>query len=249
MNPSNISMKNAIILLSGGLDSSVTAYYVRKKLKYDNIKAIFFDYNQKSLKEEEYCAREISKKINAEFIKVDLNWLGSISTSFINKSTNKGGDFPETTEEDLESKKDEDITNWYVPCRNSIFLLNALAYAESEFLSKKERYDLFIGLKNEGNVHMKDTTPKFIEKFNELAEEATNDGGYKILAPLIKYDKPDVIKLGQELEVPFELTYSCYVGNNFKDNKLMHCGKCLTCMERKKSFYWCNIKDKSNYLS
>ena len=63
---------------------------------------------------------------------------------------------------DLEKNK-EDILNWWVPCRNSIFIINALAFAESEFLKNKERYDVYIGLKNEGHVHMKDTTPKFIE--------------------------------------------------------------------------------------
>ena len=233
-------MNNAILLLSGGLDSGVLAYYLKDKCK--KIKPLFFDYGQRSLKEEEYCSKEISKRIKAEFIKVDLKWLGNISTAFLNKNES----FPETKENelgDLEKNK-EDILNWWVPCRNSIFIINALAFAESEFLKNKERYDVYIGLKNEGHVHMKDTTPKFIDIMNKVAEEGTNDGGYKVIAPFIEYDKTEVINLGDKLKVPFELTYSCYIGSK---DRLRHCGKCLNCVLRKKGFYWGGIKDNILY--
>ena len=230
-------MKIAIILCSGGLDSVVVSYFVKDK--YSKIKFLFFDYGQRALKEEEYCSRKIAEKLKAEFIKVDLKWLGKISVSSINKK----GKYKETTEKDLEDAKKE-IINWLVPARNSIFLINALAFAESEFLKSKEIYEIIIGLKNEGREHMKDTTPEFLKKINELAEEGTHDGTYKILAPLIELDKTEVIKLGNNLKVPFELTYSCYVESK-KD--LTHCGKCLNCMLRKKSFYWGGVKDPTSY--
>jgi len=225
-------MKNAIILCSGGLDSVVAAYSIRDK--YKKLKFLFFDYGQKALEEEENCCKEIAKKLNSEFIKVELPWLDKISGSMINKEG-----FKETTEKDLES--DRGIENWYVPCRNSIFLVSALAFAESEFLKNKERYDVIIGLKNEGEAHYKDTTEKFVKKIQELSEEATNDGGYEIKAPLIKLDKTEVIKLGEKLKVPFELTYSCYIGGE------KHCGKCLNCMLRKKGFYWAGVEDPTNF--
>tara|TARA_Y100000034_G_scaffold129270_1_gene185410 strand:- start:963 stop:1643 length:681 start_codon:yes stop_codon:yes gene_type:complete len=225
-------MKNAIILCSGGLDSVVAAYYVKDK--YKKLKFLFFDYGQKALENEEKCCREISKRLNAEFVKVELPWLHEISTSMINREG-----FKETTEKDLET--DKGIENWYVPCRNSIFLINGLAFAESEFLKNKEKYDIVIGFENEGEAHFKDTTEGFVKKINELSTETTE--GYEILAPLIKKDKTEVIKLGKELKVPFELTYSCYIGGEG------HCGKCLNCMLRKKGFYWAGVEDVSSYKS
>ena len=233
-------MKNAIILCSGGLDSAVVA--CRVKDSYEKIKFLFFDYNQRSLKEEEFCSKKFAEKLNAEFIKIDLKWLGKISGAALNKK----GDFPETTEKDLENTGSQ-ILSWWVPARNSVFLINALAFAESEFLKNKERYDIVVGLKNEGREHMKDTTPKFVEKVNELIKEGTHHGDYRVIAPLINLDKIEVIKLGEELKVPFELTYSCYIGNNFNNKRLIHCGKCLNCMLRKKSFYWSGVKDPSSY--
>ena len=229
-------MKNAIILCSGGLDSVTTAYYIKDK--YKKLKFLFFDYKQRAIKEEEFCCREIAKRLNGEFIKINLNWLGEISTAMLNKE----GEIKETTEKDLENNKE--ILNWWVPCRNSVFLINALAFAESEFLKNNKKYDIIIGLKNEGREHFKDTTPEFLAKMNELAKEATNDGNYKIIAPLIEMDKTEVTKLGEKLKVPFELTYSCYIES---DKKLIHCGKCLNCMLRKKGFYWSNIKDPTSY--
>ena len=225
-------MKNAMVLCSGGLDSVVVAYSIKNK--YRKLKLLFFDYGQRALKEEEKCVREISKKLNSNFEKVKLPWLGDISTAMLNREC----EFRETTEKDLGKK--EDLLTWWVPCRNSIFLINALAFAESEFLKNKERYDIIIGLKNEGEAHFKDTTERFIKKINNLVKDATNDGDYEIIAPLIKLDKPEVIKLGEKLKIPFELTYSCYIENG-------HCGKCLNCMLRKKGFYWAGVKDPTKY--
>ena len=234
---------NAIVILSGGLDSSVVAYQVKKE--YKKIKCIFFDYSQRTKEQEEFAARQISKKIGAEFIKVNLPWLGEISTSLINtkKKINK------TTEKDLENiqKEKEDIVNWWIPCRNSLFINIALAYAESEYISKKEIYDIFIGIKDEGKIAMKDTTPEFLNIMNRMQEHATNDGIYKIKAPLIDKDKPETVDIGNKLKVSFELTYSCYKGEPIKNGKLVHCGYCSNCMQRKKAFHFSTVKDPSNY--
>jgi len=235
---------NAIIILSGGLDSSVVAYQV-KELKPNKIKSIFFNYNQRTLEQEEFAAKQISNKIGAEFIRIDIPWLGKISPSLINTKEK----VKETTEKDLENIKKEkkDIKNWWIPCRNSLFINIALAYAESEYLKNKEIYDIYLGIKDEGKVAMKDTTPEFLEIMNKMQEHATNDGIYKIKAPLINKDKPETIEIGNKLKVPFELTYSCYVGGSFKDGKLVHCGYCSNCMQRKKAFHFSEVKDPSEY--
>ena len=84
-------MKNAIILCSGGLDSITAAYFIKDK--YKKLKFLFFDYKQRAIREEEFCCREISKRLNGEFIKINLNWLGEISTAMLNKE----GEIKETT--------------------------------------------------------------------------------------------------------------------------------------------------------
>ena len=127
-------MNNAIIVCSGGLDSVTTAYSIKDKVK--KLKILFFDYNQKARKEEEFCAKKTAKDLNAEFKKIEIKWLGEISTALLNK-----GEIPETKEEDLGNieKENKEKILWWVPCRNSIFLVNALAEAESLFISKNER--------------------------------------------------------------------------------------------------------------
>ena len=238
-------MNNAIIILSGGLDSSVVAYQVKSQAP-ERIKSVFFNYGQRALIQEEFAAGEISKRIKAEFIRIDIPWLGRISPSLINRQEQ---DVHKTTEKDIEDikKEKEDITNWWIPCRNSLFINIALAYAESYYLKNKEIYDIYIGIKDEGKVAMKDTTPKFLEVMNRIQEHATNDGIYKIIAPLIDKDKPETIEMGNKLKVPFELTYSCYVGAPFKNKNLVHCGYCSNCMQRKKAFHFSEVKDPSNY--
>lgn len=232
---------NAIIILSGGLDSSVVAYYVKYKLNYKNIKCIFFNYSQRTKGLEEKAARIISKSIGAELIKVEIPWLGKISTSLINKEQ----DVPKTSEKDMEDikKEKEEILNWWIPCRNSLFINIALAHAESYDLSNQGKYDVFLGIKDEGKVAMKDTTPEFLKIMNKMAEYATHKGNYRIIAPLMDKDKPETVKLGYELKVPFELTYSCYKGE--PDGN--HCGYCSNCMQRKKAFHWAGIKDPTKY--
>ena len=86
---------NAIIILSGGLDSSVVAYQVKSQ-NPDKIKCIFYDYNQRTKEQEEFAARKIAENIQAKFIKVDIPWLGKISTSMINSKE----EVEKTTEED-----------------------------------------------------------------------------------------------------------------------------------------------------
>jgi len=235
---------NAIIILSGGLDSSVVAYQVKSQ-NPDKIKCIFYDYNQRTKEQEEFAARKIAENIQAKFIKVDIPWLGKISTSMINSKE----EVEKTTEEDMENiqKEKEDIINWWIPCRNSIFINIGLAHAESEFISKKEKYNIFLGIKDEGEVHFKDTTPEFLEVMNKMQEHATDAGDYKISSPIIKKDKVETVELGNKLKVPFEETYSCYKGEPSENGKLIHCGYCSNCMQRKKAFHFAGIKDPSTY--
>ena len=238
-------MVYAICLTSGGIESATLAYYLKKKLNAKKLILLFFDYGQKARKQEEFCVKKIASSLQCDFKKIELPWLTEMSTSFIHKK----GKAPETKTEDLENlrKGDEDILNWWVPCRNTLFLVIGLAYAESLFLQKKQKYDVYIGIKKEVFNAMKDNTPEFLESAQKIVKHATHHGFYKIEAPLLNYEKEEIVKLGSKLGVNYQDTYSCYLGSGFKKKIPVHCGRCSACRLRQHAFQWSLVKDPSLY--
>lgn len=229
-------MKNAIILCSGGLDSVVTAHYVKKNLRYDNLMILFFDYGQRTIKHEKKASQLCAKNLGADFKELKLPELAKISTSMIN--SNKKA--KKVDRKDLKNTSKES-QNWYVPCRNTIFLIYALAIAESELIKNKTKFEIFTGFKNEGKEPFPDATPKFVDMMNQLQKVSINRN-IRIIAPLIKMDKEDIVRLGLKLNVDLQNTYSCYVGSKDK-----HCGECLACKLRQEGFYWAGEKDRTRY--
>jgi len=215
-------MKNAIVLCSGGLDSVVTAFYVREKLNYGKIVILFFDYGQRALEREGECARMCAEMLGAEFKKIKLSGLSGLLVD--------GSEAVELSEKDLKDTKKEG-GKWYMPQRNLIFLSYALSFAESVGGA-----DIFVGFENEGQEHYPDTTSEFVEKVNQLAE-----GSVKVIAPFIEKDKEDIISIGGKFGVDFTKTFSCYVGLE------KHCGKCLACKLRMAGFKWSEIEDPTDY--
>ena len=242
-------MKRGLMLLSGGLDSVATAYYVKKKLKYDVLDVLYVDYGHRAHEQELFCVNKIASLLSSTVHTVSMDWLGDLSGSYINRT----GTFPKTTTTDLGNVKKgkKELLNWWVPCRNSLLLLAGLAHAESTYLNTKKKYDIFIGFKDEGKIPMKDATKAFLDDMNALVNNATHHGFYTFKAPLLKYDKTDVVKLGETLNIPWEYTYSCYTGSGFitvNNKKIpLHCGTCLNCQLRKKGFYWSAVTDPSRY--
>ncbi len=244
--------RSAVDMISGGVDSVTTAYYVSKVLKPKNQLLIFCNYKQRTYDYEEFCIKRISKELDAPLKIVDLQWLGDISTSVL---THPDRRISETKEQDLwdPEKAKQRILKWWDPCRNAVLLLVGLSHAESFYISKGERYDVYIGIRRETPVAMKDNTPEFLEEINRLAEQATHHGGYKLSAPLITYDKDKVVELGEKLGVPWEYTYSCYAGYGFRKvggEKLpVHCGTCSNCRRRKLAFRDADVRDPSVYAA
>jgi 7-cyano-7-deazaguanine synthase len=234
-----MKIKNAIILCSGGLDSATTAHYAKKKLDYNKMIVLFFDYEQRTLSQERSSAKKIARELGSEFIEISVPELANISTSLINKR----GKANKITREDLKDSKEESL-KYYVPCRNIIFLTYALALAESlEINNKNEIWDILTGFKCEGAEAYPDTTKKFVRKMNSLKNAATSIKG-KIISPIINLDKEDIVVLANKLGLKAEDTYSCYIG---VENKKEHCGTCLACRLRQEAFYWANIADKTRY--
>ncbi|MBI2448948.1 7-cyano-7-deazaguanine synthase [Candidatus Pacearchaeota archaeon] len=226
--------KNAIILCSGGIDSVTTAYYAKKKLHCNSLIILFFNYNQRTLKQERKASKKCAESLKAEFIEINLPWNKIMSQSLLNKKQKLN----KIKRSELKDTKKESL-KYYVPARNIIFLSYAISLADSLKISKNKIYDIFVGFKNEGGESYPDTTEKFVSIMNNLQDILKQKS--KILAPLINKDKEDIISIGTKLGVSFKDTYSCYNGN------ALHCGCCLSCRLRQEGFYWANIPDPTKY--
>jgi len=215
--------RQAIVLLSGGLDSA-TALYIAKKQGYQCF-CLIFDYDQRHRKEI-HCARSIAKKAGVKFevIKIALPWKGSALLDNRIKVRARGyasqGEIPAT----------------YVPARNIIFLSFALSYAEAIHARA-----IFIGAHAQDYSGYPDCRAEFFRAFGEVVACGTKAGAEKrkisIETPLINKTKSAIIKLGAQLGVPFELTWSCYRG------KRQPCRKCDSCYYRAKGFREAGMED------
>ncbi|MEW6618289.1 MAG: 7-cyano-7-deazaguanine synthase QueC [bacterium] len=218
--------KKAVILLSGGLDSTTTLYWAKNK-GY-KCHCLIFDYQQRHRKEVQ-CARKIAVITGCEYqiIKFQLPWLGS---SLLDKRI----PIPTNSKFEIRNPKSE-IPSTYVPARNTIFLAFALSYAETMGVKT-----IFIGANALDYSGYPDCRPEYYSTFNNLAQLATKTGvegsKIKILTPLIDKSKAEIVQLGIKLKVPFELTWSCYKGGK------KPCGKCDSCVLRSKGFKEAGIK-------
>ncbi len=213
-------MKNAIVLLSGGLDSAVTFLIAKKELKFGII-ALTFDYGQRHKIEIEN-AKKIAKKYGAFkhiILKLPLDLIGGSAL------TDKKIDVPEGKEERNE------IPITYVPGRNLIFLSYATAIAEVNEIS-----DIFIGVNFIDYSGYPDCRPEFIKNFQNTINVGTKAGvegkKFKIHTPLINMTKKDIILKGKDLGLDFDITHSCYN----PDENGNPCGKCDSCILRMKGF-------------
>lgn len=225
--------KNAIILLSGGLDST-TCLAVAKSMGF-NLFAISFDYGQRHKFEIEASVK-IAAKYNVvrhSIIKIDASAMsGSALTS-------EGIEVPKNREiagaEDV-SKREIPVT--YVPARNIIFLSYALAFAE--IIHSR---DIFIGVNAVDFSGYPDCTPEFIEAFKKMADVGTRLGvedlPLNIHTPLLHLNKAEIIKLGLSLGVDYSLTHTCY--DPHADGK--PCGACDACILRLNGFQAAGMND------
>ena len=214
-------MIKAIVLLSGGIDSTTTLYYAKKQ--GFKCHALIFDYGQRHRKEVIRASR-ISRLSGTPFqiIKIKLPWKGS---SLLDKKMK----LPALRSMKEISKK---IPSTYVPARNTIFLSFALSYAEAIGASK-----IFIGANAIDFSGYPDCRPSFYRAFQKVAKEGTKVKKIKIEVPLIKMSKAQIIKLGLKLKAPLQLTWSCYKGGK------KPCGVCDSCRLRQRGFSRLGIRD------
>jgi len=205
-------MKKGIILLSGGLDSTVLLYLAKKK-GY-NLRAIIFDYKQRHKKEIEF-AKKIARLNGIKYylINLDLSWTrSSLTQKNIKIPTNR-------------CLKNKTIPVTYVAGRNIIFLSYAASLADSIGATR-----VFIGAHTQDYSGYPDCRPEFIKSMQNSCSKGLGSRQIKLAAPLINMDKKAIIRLGLRLGVPFKYTWSCYQGRDYP------CGKCDSCRFREKAF-------------
>ncbi|MCK4463037.1 MAG: 7-cyano-7-deazaguanine synthase QueC [Candidatus Omnitrophica bacterium] len=214
--------KSAVVLLSGGIDSS-TALFIAKKNGYKCF-SLIFDYGQRNIREID-SAKSISKKAGCSYtlLKLSLPW--------------KGGALLDSRIKLPERSRKKGIPPTYVPARNTIMLVFALSFAESIGASR-----IFIGAHTEDYSGYPDCRPEYFKAFNKVKDLGTKIGKkIKIITPLIYKTKAEIIKLGINLGIPYHLTWSCYRGGK------RPCGKCDSCYYRLKGFREAGISDPLKY--
>lgn len=192
----------SLLLFSGGIDSTVILYSLIKKNIFPI--CLSFDYRQRHKRELESAAK-ITKlcKVIHKIINLDFSFANS---SLVNKS-------------EIKEK------NSYVPGRNIIFLSIAVSYAESNNIS-----NIYIGANADDSNNFPDCRIKFFKSYQNTINFGIRDK-IKIIIPLIKLTKEKVIEKGISLDIPFNLTWSCYAGAE------KPCGKCEPCMAMRK-YLW-----------
>jgi 7-cyano-7-deazaguanine synthase len=223
-------MKKAVVLLSGGLDSATVLAIARRE---HACYALSFRYGQRHAVELDAAAK-VARALGAvehRVAHVDLSWIGgSALTAAI-----------EVPKDRPVEKMAAEIPVTYVPARNALFLCYALAWAE--VLGAR---DLFAGMNALDYSGYPDCRPEFLAAFETMARLGTRAGAlgdeWKIHAPLIAMSKAEIIRTGVSLGVDYALTHSCYdpIGD-------LACGRCDSCLLRKRGFAEAGVPDPTGY--
>ncbi len=221
----------AVVLLSGGLDSTVTLAYALSK-GYEAI-PISFRYGQRHSRELE-AAKVVAKHYGLkDHVIIDLD------LSAFRKSALTSKEVKVPRRENAEEIR-EGIPVTYVPSRNIIFLSIAAGIAETEGAG-----EVFIGANSIDYSGYPDCRPEFFEAFEEALRKGTKAGvegkGIKIMHPILRMTKAEIVRLGKRLGAPLQLTWSCYEGGS------KACGKCDSCLLRLKGFTEAGFKDEIEY--
>lgn len=222
----NKSNKKAICILSGGMDSTLSAY-IAKKDDYEII-AVHFNYGQRTEQKELKSFRDICNDLNiVNKYEIDIPFFTQIGASAL---TDNSIDVPING---LESG----VPVTYVPFRNGIFLSITAAIAE-----KEEAEAMYIGVVQEDSSGYPDCSDEFINDITKAINQGTKETtSIEIITPLVHLSKQQIVQYAKELNVPLEHTWSCY-----KESDLA-CGVCDSCRLRLNGFSLAGIKDPIPY--
>lgn len=221
-------MEKVIVLVSGGMDSLVCA---GEALTTNNeVYFLHMNYGQKTSVKERECFDKI-----ADHYSIPMNRRKIIDMTFLKQI---GGS--SLTDETITVKSYQGDTNVipdsYVPFRNSIILSLAVSWAEVVGATK-----LYIGANHEDSPGYPDCRPSYYEAFNKVIQEGTKAGNIDILTPVISMKKRDIVLMGKGLNVPFDMSWSCYKSSD------KACGQCDSCALRLRGFKEAGINDPIEY--
>ena len=209
----------ALVLFSGGVDSTTALAMAIDNYGKDNVIALSISYGQKHQKEIE-AANNIISYYQVEHIYLDLTEIFAYSDCSLLQHSNR--DIPHESYAKQLAKTEGNPVSTYVPFRNGLFLSTAASIALSKNCSVIYYDDAA------GNAY-----PDCSDVFNNAMNQAIYEGSghqLEIRAPFVKMTKAQIVKIGLELKVPYELTWSCYEGND------KPCGTCGTCRDRQNAF-------------
>ncbi len=218
------NMKDSIIVLSGGMDSTTLLHEYKERIAL----AVTFDYGANHNEREINCARINCERLGIRHIVIPLSFMGK----YFKSSLLSGADaIPEG------HYAAENMKSTVVPFRNGIMLSIACGLAESNGLK-------YVMIANHSGDHAiyPDCRAPFIDAMSQAMQHGTYDG-VTIIAPYTNITKGDIARRGKAVGVDYALTYSCYKGG------AKHCGKCGTCVERKEALADAGIADPTEYES
>ena len=225
--------KKALVLSSGGVDSTTCVGIAVDKLGKENVSTVSVFYGQKHSKELT-CADEVAKHYDVEHYVLDLsNVLKYSNCSLLANSTEK---VPEKSYAEQIEENGEGKVSTYVPFRNGLMLSAVASLAQSIY--PDDEVDIYLGAHADdaaGRAYA-DCSQEFTDTMNKAIRIGTYDK-VSVVAPLVNMNKAQVVKTGLDLHVPYELTWSCYQGG------VVPCGKCGTCIDRAKAFELNGVAD------
>lgn len=226
-------MSKAVVLSSGGLDSTTCLALAVKKLGAENVAAVSIFYGQRHVKELD-AANNVAKFYNVAHYELDAAEIFSHSHSALLASSN------ETLEKisyaaQMKKNKSPRIAT-YVPFRNGLMLSIATSFADGLF--DDEKVEIYIGVHSDdaaGHAYA-DCSTQFVAAMSAAVRIGTYEKIH-IVAPFLCQTKADVVKAGLELGAPYQLTWSCY------ERGEVPCGQCATCLDRARAFELNGVKD------
>ena len=214
--------KDALIVLSGGMDSTTMLYDYRDEIAL----ALNFSYGSNHNERERECARYNCRRLGIELVEIDLGFMGR----YFESSLLSGADaIPEG------GYAEDNMRSTVVPFRNGIMLSVAAGLAESRGLSR-------VMIANHAGDHTiyPDCRPEFIKAMDDAVRAGTF-ADVKLWAPYTNMTKSEIAARGAEVGVDFGHTYSCYKGGE------KHCGRCGTCVERREALALAGVADPTVY--
>jgi 7-cyano-7-deazaguanine synthase len=224
---SRSSKSRAVVLLSGGMDSSVCAALA---VRDHETAAVHVSYGQRTEERERNSFLAICRRLNIlDKLVVRNEALRAIGGSAL---TDDGIAVPDS------ETLGQGVPVTYVPFRNAHFLSVAVSWAEVLGAEK-----VYIGAVEPDSSGYPDCRPAYYQAFNQVVKAGTKDGRIEIVTPLIAMRKAEIVRLGLELEAPFDLTWSCYSRED------QACGVCDSCALRLRAFEAAGVKDPIPYAA